>query len=107
MLNLRYHFPRQGNTWRLSIIRRYGVEFPNPAWIDLDLISDYHMLEVVSESARKIISKILDALERLEQFPLSCPLATYKELAQQGYRVLVCGKYVCIYKYYVDYKQEK
>ena len=79
-------------------MRKYRVELLNPAWIDLDFISDYHMLEVGPESARKITAKVLDALERLEQFPLSCPLAPYKELAEQEYRVLVCGKYVCIYK---------
>ena len=77
---------------------KYRVELLNPAWLDLDAIADYHMLEVGVNSARKITEQILKAIERLELFPLSCPLAPYKELAEQGYRVLVCGKYVCIYK---------
>ena len=77
----------------------YDVELLNPAWLDLDAISDYHLLEVGPDSARKITDKILAALERLESFPLSCPLVPYRELADKGYRMLVCGKYVCIYTF--------
>ena len=79
---------------------KYKVELLNPAWIDLDSIADYHLLEVGPDSAQKITDKILTALERLESFPLSCPLVPYRELAEQGYRMMVCGKYVCIYKLY-------
>jgi len=78
---------------------KYDVVFLNPAWLDLDAISDYHLLEVGPDSARKITDKILSALERLETFPLACPLVPYKELAESGYRMLVCGKYICIYKF--------
>ena len=77
---------------------RYKVELLTPAWLDLDSIADYHMLEVGLDSARKITNKILDTLERLKTFPFSCPQVPYKELAEQGYRMLVCDKYVCIYK---------
>ena len=76
----------------------YHVELLNPAWLDLDAISDFHLHEVGPVSARKITDKILNALERLESFPLSCPLVPYKELADKGYRMLVCGNYVCIYE---------
>ena len=77
---------------------KYAVELLGPAWLDLDVISDYHLLEVGPDSARRITDKILNALERLETFPLSCPLVPYKELSDKGYRMLVCGKYVCIYE---------
>ncbi|MCL2604046.1 MAG: type II toxin-antitoxin system RelE/ParE family toxin [Defluviitaleaceae bacterium] len=76
----------------------YKIELLAPAWDDLDAIADYHMEEVGPESARKITNKILSELERLKIFPLSCPLVPYQELAEQGYRMLVCGRYVCIYK---------
>jgi len=56
-------------------------------------------MEVGVESARKITDKILTALEQLEIFPLSCPLAANPILAEQGYRTLFCGKYVCVYKF--------
>jgi len=77
---------------------KYNVELLAPAWLDLDSISDYHLQAVGPNSAKKITDRILDALERLESFPLSCPLAPYKELADKGYRILVCGKYLCIYE---------
>ena len=76
----------------------YCVEILNPAWNELDAISDFHFIEVGPKSAKKITDKILDSLERLESFPLSCPHVPYKELAERGYRMLVCGKYVCIYE---------
>ena len=77
---------------------KYKVKLLSPAWLDLDALADYHMLKVGPDSARKITDKILSALERLESFPMSCPMVPYRELAEQGYRMLVCGKYVCIYK---------
>ena len=77
---------------------KHRVNLLAPAWLDLDAIGDYHLLTVGPDSARKITDKILNDLNRLEDFPLSCPLVPYRELADQGYRMLVCGKYVCIYK---------
>jgi plasmid stabilization system protein ParE len=76
----------------------YSVELSNPAWLDLDAISDYHLAQVGPKSARKITDRILNALERLESFPLSCPLVPYRVIAEKGYRMLVCGKYICIYE---------
>ena len=55
----------------------YSVELSSPAWLALDAISDFHLVEVGPKSARKITDKILNALERLETFPLSCPLVPY------------------------------
>ena len=46
----------------------------------------------------KITDRILNALERLEEFPLSCPYVPDTELKSQGYRMLVCDKYVSIYR---------
>lgn len=77
---------------------KYKVKLLNPAWDELNAIADYHLLTVGINSAKNITDRILLALERLELFPLSCPLAPHKELAEQGYRILVCGKYICIYK---------
>lgn len=79
-------------------MNEYHVQLTTPAWLDLDTISDFHLQKVGPDSARKITDKILTALKRLETFPFSCPLAPYSELADKGYRVLVCGKYVCIYE---------
>jgi plasmid stabilization system protein ParE len=79
-------------------MNEYKVEILNPAWIDLDAIADYHIHTVGYNSARKITDTILNAMERLKSFPLSCPLAPYQELAEQGYRTSICDGYACIYK---------
>jgi hypothetical protein len=79
-------------------MKKYKVELLNPAWIDLDTIANYHLHEVGLKSACKITDKILSSLEQLEAFPFSCPLVPYKELAALGYRMLVCEKYICLYK---------
>ena len=79
---------------------KYRVELLRPAWLDLDTIAEHHLHEVGPDSARNITDKILNTLERLESFPFSGQLAPYQELAAQGYRILVCGKYICIYKVY-------
>ena len=79
-------------------MQTYKVVLLSPAWLELDAISDFHLLTVGVNSAKKVTDKILESLQRLETFPLSCPLLPFEELALQGYRMLVCGKYICIYK---------
>lgn len=74
------------------------VEILPPAWVELNEIAEYHLHAAGVESARTITDKILSSLERLEQYPLSCPYAPDEELKLQGYKVLVCGKYVCFYR---------
>ncbi len=74
------------------------IEILAPAWRELDEVASYHLLMVGKISAKKITDKILGALERLEEFPLSCPYVPDTELRNQGYRMLICDKYVCIYR---------
>lgn len=74
------------------------IELLAPALKELEEITEYHLLMVGSISARKIIDKILNSLARLEEFPLSCPYVPDPELKNEGYRMLVCDKYVCIYR---------
>ena len=38
------------------------------------------------------------SLRRLETFPLSALLVPDTELSKEGYRVLVCGRYLCFYR---------
>jgi len=77
---------------------KFRLEILLPAWKELDEIASYHFHVVGSASARKVTDKILDALSRLEDFPLSCPYAPDAELGDGDYRMLVCGQYVCIYR---------
>ena len=69
-------------------MRKINIEILSPAWAELDEIAEYH--------------KIFSSLERLEQYPLSCPYIPDEELRLQEYRVLICGKYVCIYRLISD-----
>lgn len=76
----------------------YKVELLLPAKNELEEIAEYHLLMVGSNSARKIVEKIINVMERLEEFPLSCPLVPDEELKSQNYRILVCDQYICIYR---------
>ena len=77
---------------------KFKVELLAPAWQELDEIATYHLQMVGANSARKITDKILDSLDRLEDFPLSCTHVPDDELKIQDYRMLICGKYLCIYR---------
>lgn len=74
------------------------VEILESAWRELEEIAEYHMLMVGPISAKKITDRILNALERLKEFPLSCPYVPDNELKDQNYRMLVCDQYLCIYR---------
>lgn len=56
------------------------------------------MIQFGVETALKVSDHILDAVERLESFPDSGSLTPDEWLNQQGYRMLICGKHVAIYK---------
>ena len=69
-----------------------------PAQRELEEIAQVHLNLVGSESARKITNAILDTLSRLEQFPLSGHIPADKELRSGGYRSVIAGKYICVYR---------
>ncbi len=74
------------------------VEILESAWRELEEIADYHLQMVGPISAKKITDRILDALERLAEFPLSCTHVPDNELKGQDYRMLICDQYLCIYR---------
>jgi len=49
-------------------------------------------------SAERILNKIESDLARLRDFPYSAPTARDDYLSSQGFRVLVSGKYLALYK---------
>lgn len=69
-----------------------------PAQRELEEIAFLHMNLVGPNSARKITNLILDTLSRLELFPLSDPLPEDRELLKNGYRYVIAGKYICMYR---------
>ena len=79
-------------------MKKYKIEFLPSAWREIDEISNYYLNKVGSKSATKIFYRILKAIERLEIFPLSCPLINDEVLSEEGYRVLICDDYICVYR---------
>lgn len=80
------------------MIMKCKIELLDTAWKELDEISDYYLLTVGPQSAKKITQRIFSAIERLEVFPLSGSYVPDIELKNQGYRMLICDEYLCIYK---------
>ncbi len=77
---------------------RYSIEILPAAWEDLKQIEDYYCVEFGVDSALKVTDAILDSLERLGQYPDSGSRTPDEWLNKQGYRMVVCGKFVSIYK---------
>lgn len=69
-----------------------------PAQRELEEIARLHMNLVGPNSARNITSLILDTLSRLERFPLSGHIPQDNELRKEGYRYVIAGKYICVYR---------
>ena len=78
--------------------KKYKLEISTIANHELLDIAVYHLHTVGVSSSRNISNKILQSLERLKSFPLSCPYIQDAELKSKEYRVLVCDEYVCIYR---------
>lgn len=83
-------------------MHKYKIEFLDSAWKDLDEIADIHLNLVGVDSARRITDKILDTIELLESNPYLGTVPRYQNIAEQGYRVLICEKYLCFYKVGAD-----
>lgn len=77
---------------------KYKVEILPSAWEDLKGIEDYYAVQFDAETALKVSDHILDAIERLEDFPDSGSLTPDKWLNEREYRMVICKKHVVIYK---------
>lgn len=77
---------------------KYKIEILPTAWEDLKSIEDYSLLQFDVESAMKVTEQILDSLERLESFPEYGSLTPDKWLNRKGYRMVISGRYVSIYR---------
>ena len=76
----------------------YKLEILEPAWIELDEIADYHLLMVGPKSAKRITNQILKSLEKLKSFPFSGVQIQDAELKDLGYRFVISGEYICVYR---------
>ena len=74
------------------------VEILTPALNDIDRIADYYLLAVGPISAEKITDKLLDGMEKLGEYPLLGAEHSDPVLQEKGYRKLICGEYICVYR---------
>jgi toxin ParE1/3/4 len=79
-------------------MQEYKLEILAPAWSKLEEIADYHLLMVGPVSAKNITDQILLSIERLKKYPLSGTAVFDDELNALGYRAVIGGKYVCVYR---------
>lgn len=77
---------------------KHKVEILPSAWEDLKGIEDYYTVQFDVETALKVSDHILDAIERLEDFPDSGSQTPDKWLNEREYRMVICKKHVVIYK---------
>lgn len=77
---------------------KHKVEILPSAWEDLKGIEDYYAVQFDVETALKVSDHILDAIERLEDFPDSGSLTPDKWINEREYRMVICKKHVVIYK---------
>lgn len=78
--------------------RILDLEILPPAQWELEEIARTHMALSGPNSARKMTDRIFDAMEQLTRFPLSGPPIRDKELKTAGYRYVLAGKYLIIYR---------
>lgn len=82
--------------------KRYKIEILPTAWEDLKKIEDYYLLRFGVESAMKVTDHILDSIERLEVFPDSGSQTPDQWLNRNGYRMVICDRFVSIYRWIED-----
>ena len=69
---------------------------------ELEEIAQVHFNLSGPNSARKISERIYAAFSRLEQFPMSGVIPKDSELRIAGYRYIIAGKYICVYRTIAD-----
>ena len=78
---------------------RNEIHYSVEARRDLDDIWDYIVTDLQNTSAaERVVSKIMDAVDRLEDFPeMGAPLAAIANV-DSNYRFLVSGNYLIFYR---------
>ena len=81
---------------------KYKVELLPVAWEDLKKIEDWYFINFDVETAIKVSDHILDGIERLGDLPDSGSRTPDDWLNEQGYRMMISGKHVSIYRVIKD-----
>lgn len=77
---------------------KYKIEILPSAWEDFKKIQDYYRIQFDLQTAIKVGEHILNAIERLEDFPDTGSITPDAWLSEQGYRMVICKKHVAIYR---------
>ena len=78
--------------------KKYNLEILAPARSEIHEVARLHMELVGPQSARNITDKIKSSLDRLTSNPHMGVQFTDATLKREGYRRLICGNYLCIYR---------
>lgn len=81
---------------------KYKVEILPVAWEDLKKIEDWYFINFDVETAIKVSDHILDGIERLGAFLDSGSRTSDDWMNEQGYRMVISGKHVSIYRVIKD-----
>ena len=65
---------------------------------DISQIADHRLRHVGPNSAEAVTDKLLDTIALLGDAPFLGPLHHDPVLQSMGFRKLVCGQYVCVYR---------
>jgi len=80
------------------VAKRYKLEILAPARSEMHEIARLHLELVGPASARKITDKIKHSLGNLTTHPHMGTTFSDSELKREGYRKLICGYYLCVYR---------
>ncbi len=68
------------------------------AWEDLKEIEDWYLVKFGVQTALNVSDNILNAIERLRDFPDIGSRTPDEWLNEQGYRMVICEMHVAIYR---------
>ena len=81
---------------------KFRIKYLPRAIEDLQAIEDWYRLNFDDNTAVRITDSIVDTILRLEDFPNSGSIPSDAWAAQQGFRIVIAGRHVAIYKQEMD-----
>ena len=79
-------------------MEKYELILLAPAQSELEEIALVHFELAGPQSAQEVTDRIYSYLEKLQSYPELGIACRDKELALQGYRMLICGQHLCFYR---------
>jgi toxin ParE1/3/4 len=79
-------------------VTKYKIKFLTPAIKEIEKIAEYYLKMVGPKSAKQITDFLLETIQTLEDQPFLGAKHPDVILQNKGFRKLICGDYICIYK---------